>query len=127
MKRRIAVGSTNPAKVAASRAVLERAFPQAEVVAVEVPSGVPPQPIGAEETAAGARQRARLALAAVPGAFLGVGLEGGIDPEGHLLNCCAVATPDGAVHVAWGCGSPCRPGSSVASWPVRNSGPSWTR
>lgn len=102
MKKRIAVGSTNPAKVAASRAVFERAFPEAEIVPVEVPSGVPAQPVGVEETAAGARQRARLALAAVPGAFLGVGLERGVDREGYLLNCCAVATPQGAVHVAWG-------------------------
>ncbi|BDG61295.1 inosine/xanthosine triphosphatase [Caldinitratiruptor microaerophilus] len=109
MKLRIAVGSTNPAKVAATRAVLERAFPQAEVVPVEVPSGVPAQPVGEDETAAGARQRARLALAAVPGAFLGVGLEGGIDREGHLLNCCAIATPDGAVHVAWGVRFPLPP------------------
>lgn len=103
------VGSTNPAKVSAARAVLERAFPGVQVVAVQVPSGVRPQPIGARETEAGARERSRRAVAAAPGADLGIGLEGGIDREGNLLNCCAVTTAGGSVHLAWGVRFPLPP------------------
>jgi non-canonical (house-cleaning) NTP pyrophosphatase len=47
-----AVGSTNPVKLAAARAVLARAFPACAVRAVAAPSGVPDQPWGDDETAA---------------------------------------------------------------------------
>lgn len=104
-----AVGSTNPAKLAAAQAVIPRAFPGCQVVGVPVPSGVPDQPIGSTQTAAGARRRAQNALAAVPGARLGIGLEGGMEPDGHLINCCAVATATGEVHLAWGVRFPLPP------------------
>lgn len=105
----VAVGSTNPAKTSAARAVLTRAFPGCTVEAVEVPSGVPEQPLGAAQTSTGARQRARAALAAVPGARLGVGLEGGVDEEGHLVNCVAVVEAGGREHLAWGVRFPLPP------------------
>lgn len=110
----VAIGSTNPAKVKAVEAVLSRAFPQARVEPVSVPSGVSDQPLSAEETARGARTRARAALAAIPGARFGIGLEGGVDfpKEGDscdVVNCCAVASADGSVYIAWGVRFPLPP------------------
>lgn len=96
--RRIAVGSTNPVKVAAARAVLVRVAPAADVVGVDVPSGVPDQPWGDAQTIEGALARARLALghALAHGisadAALGVGIEGGVVDEGDRgLRTCAWA------------------------------------
>lgn len=105
----VAAGSTNPAKSGAVRTVLARAFPGCTIVTVDVPSGVPAQPIGAAQTAAGARQRARNALAAVPGAHLGIGLEGGVETDGHLINCCALMGRDGRENLAWGVRFPLPP------------------
>ncbi len=73
----IAVGSVNPAKV---QAVCDGALPmlgEVKVIGVEVDSGVSAQPFGDEEMITGAFQRARTALAAMPNATYGVGLEGG--------------------------------------------------
>jgi inosine/xanthosine triphosphatase len=105
----IAVGSTNPAKTTAAQSICERAFPGCKVVGVDVPSGVPEQPIGADETSTGARNRARAALAAVPGARMGMGLEGGVDREGSLINCVAVVTAEGRENLAWGVRFPLPP------------------
>lgn len=86
----IALGSTNAAK---RRAVWHATGRQPRCVAV--PSGVAPQPLSAVETVRGAIHRARAALAAVPGATLGLGLEGGVDHDAahtgrwHLLSVCA--------------------------------------
>lgn len=74
----VAVGSLNPIKVNAVRSALERAHIPAEVHAIDVPSGVPAMPIGYDEMARGARQRAQAACAAL-GAHWGVGLEGGVE------------------------------------------------
>lgn len=98
----IAVGSTNPAKTGAVKSVCEQAFPGCTVVGVDVPSGVREQPIGPEETAQGARNRARAALEAVPGAHLGLGLEGGVAPEGDLINGVAVVGREGRENFTWG-------------------------
>jgi inosine/xanthosine triphosphatase len=85
---RAAVGSQNPVKVAAARTVLARCAPELVVSGIEVASGVPDQPWGDEETQAGARARARGALAA-SGADLGIGLEGGVvrEPDGRVRTC----------------------------------------
>ena len=99
-----AVGSTNPVKLAAARAVLARAFPACAVRGWSVPSGVPDQPWGDADTRRGAAARARAALGASGGApdALGIGFEGGVVDEGDgTLRTCAwaaVATPDGGVH-----------------------------
>jgi len=74
---RIAIGSTNPVKCNAARAVLAALYPDAEFVGIEAPSGIAAQPWGDAETRAGALNRARAALAQT-GADLGVGLEGGV-------------------------------------------------
>lgn len=83
------VGSTNPVKIAAATAILARVAAQVQVTGIAVPSGVPDQPFGDEETQAGARQRARAALQATPEAQLGIGLEGGVVelPNGELRSC----------------------------------------
>ena len=86
--RRVAVGSTNPVKIAAVRAVLARADIAATVEGAAVPSDVPDQPRGDDETIRGARNRAGRAREALD-ADLGVGLEGGIVelPDGSMRTC----------------------------------------
>jgi inosine/xanthosine triphosphatase len=105
----IAVGSTNPAKSSAVRTLCERAFPGCTVSALEVPSGVPEQPLGAAQTAEGARNRARAVLSAVKGAQLGFGLEGGVDASGHLINCVWVVSAEGRENQVWGVRFPLPP------------------
>ncbi|MHB8630649.1 MAG: DUF84 family protein [Candidatus Limnocylindria bacterium] len=74
---RAAVGSANPAKVAAVRAALAVLAPGCAVIAVDVQSGVGHQPFGDGATRAGALERARGALVAT-GADIAFGLEGGV-------------------------------------------------
>jgi inosine/xanthosine triphosphatase len=86
--REVSVGSSNPVKIAAVRAVLSRVAPLAAVHGVAVPSGVPDQPWGDAETIAGARTRALGALEATT-AELAIGLEGGVveDADGRVRTC----------------------------------------
>jgi inosine/xanthosine triphosphatase len=86
--RSVAVGSANPVKLAATRAVIATAAPEARVEARAVPSGVADQPFGDEETIEGARERARAAREALD-ADLGVGLEGGVVDGPHGMRTCA--------------------------------------
>jgi len=79
--RRAAVGSTNPAKVAAVRAALARLAPGCAVTAIAVPSGVGDQPFGDGATRDGAEARARGARAR-DDADIGFGLEGGVEIDG---------------------------------------------
>ena len=98
---RVAVGSANPVKVAAVRAVLSRSGSTADVESVAVASGVSDQPVGDAETIKGATQRARAALE-MSGADLGVGLEGGVVEEDGFMRTCAwasVVSRDGRVGV----------------------------
>jgi inosine/xanthosine triphosphatase len=94
----VAVGSTNPVKVGAARAVLGAVAPRAQVRSIAVASGVADQPWGDEETQRGALARARAALDAA-GAELGIGIEGGVvgDADGSLRTCAwaAVVARDG--------------------------------
>ena len=73
----VAVGSMNPVKIGAARAVLARVAPLVRVEGVGVPSGVPDQPWGDDETIRGAVARARAACAALD-ADWGIGIEGGV-------------------------------------------------
>lgn len=73
----VALGSTNPAKLTPTRAVFTQLWPGCTVQGVAVPSGVPEQPIGLDQTRQGAVNRAQAARAAL-GAGWGVGLEGGV-------------------------------------------------
>jgi inosine/xanthosine triphosphatase len=105
MTLRVRVGSLNPVKIAAVKAVFER-WKKGRVVieAVDVSSGVAEQPWGDAETRRGALNRARRVLDR-NGVDFGVGLEGGLlEVEGTLYTSawCAVARADGAVGVAGG-------------------------
>ena len=94
---RAAVGSTNPAKVAAVREALSTLAPGCVVVPVAAASGVGAQPFGDAATRAGALERARNALTKT-GADIGFGLEGGVDLDGDrvwLLSWVAAVDPRG--------------------------------
>jgi inosine/xanthosine triphosphatase len=81
----IAVGSENPVKIAAVRAVIAQIWPTAEVFGVAVPSGVRAMPMDDSECIAGARGRAMAALDLL-NADLGLGLEGGVHQmDGRLF------------------------------------------
>jgi inosine/xanthosine triphosphatase len=81
---RIAVGTTREPKLAGTRDALARLAtlpwpPEpVEIVAVDASSGEADTPLSEAATLAGARRRARVARASVPGAAFGVGLEGGV-------------------------------------------------
>jgi inosine/xanthosine triphosphatase len=96
--RIVAVGSKNPVKVAAVQAVLARVAPDAVARPVSVPSGVPDQPFGDDETIRGARTRAQSARESVDADF-GFGIEGGVVemPDGSMRTCAwaAVVSRDG--------------------------------
>jgi inosine/xanthosine triphosphatase len=73
----VRAGSTNPPKLEGIRAALAAFTPGVRVLGVDVPSGVPEQPVGFEEIVEGARGRAR--EAARSGACeLAVGYEDGL-------------------------------------------------
>jgi len=104
----VAVGSENPVKVAAVRAVFSRIFSAVNVFAVKVNSGVPPQPFN-EDTVRGAVNRAKEALRRCPADF-GVGIEAGLFsmPKAKLrtgfvdVQWCAIADSEGRISL--GCG-----------------------
>jgi inosine/xanthosine triphosphatase len=88
--RLVAVGSANPVKVSATRAVVARIAPDASIQSIAVPSGVSDQPWGDEETIRGAVARAHAARSALD-ADIGVGIEGGVVDEGDGVRTCAWA------------------------------------
>ena len=81
---KIAVGSTNPVKVGAVRSVIERIWPEAVIVGLDVDTGVPAMPMSDLECQTGARNRA-LAARQESGFELGVGIEGGVHEENGAL------------------------------------------
>ncbi|GAB4530548.1 MAG: inosine/xanthosine triphosphatase [Anaerolineae bacterium] len=100
----IAVGSTNPVKIAAVRTVITRVLPQAKLIGLDIDSGISEQPWGDEETRRGAFNRARSVLAAT-GSDLGVGLEGGVlATEMGLMTCawCVILDQNGRIGVGGG-------------------------
>jgi len=86
------VASTNPVKVRAALAGLQRMFPQRTFQAEEVavPSGVADQPMTDEETLTGAVNRVNAAYAQYPEAHFWIGIEGGVEQQ-----------PDGLAAFAW--------------------------
>ena len=104
----VAVGSENPVKVTAVRAVFSRIFSAVNVFAVKVNSGVPPQPFN-EDTVRGAVNRAKEALRRCHADF-GVGIEAGLFsmPKAKLrtgfvdVQWCAIADSEGRISL--GCG-----------------------
>ena len=96
---RVAVGSANPVKLAATERALAPTC-EATVEAVPVDSGVSEQPTGHAETRRGASRRAERSL---PDYDLGVGIEGGVaDQWGDLWLVMWAAVTDGE---RWGYGS----------------------
>jgi len=94
--RLVAVGSKNPVKLAAAKAVLGRITREVRVEGVEVASTVRDQPFGDDETIRGALARARGARQAV-GGELGIGIEGGVvDAAGTMRTCAWAAVVDAA-------------------------------
>jgi inosine/xanthosine triphosphatase len=93
--RAIAVGSTNPVKIGAARAILGRLCPAARIDGVSVPSTVADQPFGDDETIRGAIARATAARIAL-GAEIGVGIEGGVveGSDGTMRTCAWAAIVD---------------------------------
>ena len=75
--KRVRVGSQNGPKIAAVRDAFAAYVPDVEVRGVEVPSGVSAQPVGFEEIACGARNRAAAACDDTE-CDLGVGIEDGL-------------------------------------------------
>jgi len=102
--KKVAVGSSNPAKIAAVRRAMARLAPDAAIIAIDVPSSVRAQPWGERETRRGAIERARAAIAAAD-AEIGIGLEGGVIDDGaglELVSWVAVVDRDGRVGLASG-------------------------
>lgn len=84
---RIVVGTDNKLKVVAVEEVIReyKLFPEAEVVGIDIRSGVSEQPVTLEEIRTGAHNRAVRSFAY--GAFaLGVGIESGLFPEPFALS-----------------------------------------
>lgn len=76
---KVAVGSTNPVKVKATKKAFEKIWSDKKwtVIAVEGKSGVSDQPMSDEESIKGARNRAKSAMKKT-GADFAVGIEGGL-------------------------------------------------
>lgn len=107
---RVAVGTTNGAKVRAVADAFRRAFPRlrARVRGFRVSSGVPPQPRDGQ-TLNGARARAARALARWRAADYGVGVEAGLFWNPHLkrhtdVQYAVVADREGGTSAAHGGG-----------------------
>ncbi len=99
----VSVGSKSVIKSRATRNACRAAGFEAAIVERATPSGVPVQPVGREEVARGARNRARAARESVPGSW-GVGIENGIvreDGRWQDLACVVVISPDGRETVGW--------------------------
>lgn len=102
---RVFVGSNNPVKVQAARAVAKLLFSSVQVAPAEVDSGVPQQPKG-NETIVGAMNRARAALG--EGDY-GLGIEAGLfwnEVAGHHFDfqVCVVVDRRGEATVGFGPG-----------------------
>lgn len=80
---KIVVGSKNPMKLKATQNVLEHIYPQLNVTAKHVDSGVPDQPIGLDITIQGAINRAQNAFS--DEFDLSVGIESGLLEVPHSI------------------------------------------
>jgi inosine/xanthosine triphosphatase len=79
-----AIGTKNPAKLKCVELSAKQCFPNVDHVFTPfpVPSNISDQPLSDDECIQGAENRAKGALAAVPEATHGVGLEGGVSKIG---------------------------------------------
>ncbi len=100
--QRVAVGSTNPAKIEAVRRAFEELHPGAHHIVTAETDGGTAQPWSEAATRTGASRRARAALEATR-ADWGIGLEGGLaeDDLGLLVTSwIAAARPEGGLGLA---------------------------
>lgn len=100
----VAVGSTNPVKIAAVRTIVLQIWPEAQIDGIAVPSGVSEMPMSEAEIIRGARNRAEAAREQLA-ADLGVGLEGGLHQEAFgwaLQGWVAVVNKNGRSHIGSG-------------------------
>ena len=98
------IGSTNQAKVQATKEVLAIHFPEAAVTSIETNSGVSNQPFSDEETRFGAINRALRASGLQENA-IGIGLEGGVrilEEKLYVCNWGALVLPSGERFIAGG-------------------------
>lgn len=99
----ILLGSTSPIKMGA----ISEVFPDYTVIGLNVPSGIPEQPIGKEQTLQGARNRAKNAIAkSIDNDWiLSIGIENGIWPDtsGFWVDGAAIVIigRDGVENVKW--------------------------
>jgi len=84
--RKIAIGTTNPAKIEAVNIKVHLIWPNCEILSITAPSGVSDMPMSDAECILGAKNRAAYCLETTD-ADLGIGLEGGVMsmPEGLML------------------------------------------
>jgi inosine/xanthosine triphosphatase len=100
----VAVGSLNPVKMAAARAVAAKVWSDTEVCFVAVSSGVSAQPSDDQETITGAINRAREACSKAR-ADIGIGLEGGLSQKSFgtfTSEWCAIVDSRGRVWLGGG-------------------------
>lgn len=86
---KVAIGSTNPVKIAAVRDAFKKVFPKKKFsfIGIEVKSGVSHQPMSDLETIKGAKNRAMRSRKKINSEF-GIGLEGGIQKiNGKWYDC----------------------------------------
>lgn len=98
------IGSLNEAKIQAAKNIIAEYAPHATLCQMSSDSGVAAQPIGDEETLAGACNRALAVQRMYPKA-IGIGLEGGVRKVGdtsYICNWGAFALPDGRLIKAGG-------------------------
>jgi inosine/xanthosine triphosphatase len=83
----LVIASNNPVKVRATLAGFHVVFPGQEfqVSSLNVPSGVPDQPVGNHQTLQGALNRAQAARLARPQGDYWIGIEGGVEWDGPDL------------------------------------------
>jgi inosine/xanthosine triphosphatase len=81
--KRLIIASRNPVKIRATLDAFTLCFPieTFDAIGIDVPSGVPAQPMSDAETLQGATNRATNARTASPNADFWIGLEGGIHPS----------------------------------------------
>lgn len=100
----IAVGSQNPTKQDAVKTAFSKMGFNIQIIGLDVPSGVSPQPMSDEETIQGAINRAQASLESGPFDY-GIGLEGGLAKTAYgtfLCNWGAVINREGVVGIAGG-------------------------
>lgn len=101
---KVVVASTNPVKLESVVRGFAPLYGTVEAVSIHVPSGVPAQPIGVDETLTGALNRAWQGHYAFPHAPFSVGIEGGVERhKGQMYAMAWVAIVSESGHVGTAC------------------------